>query len=178
MNINLIELETEKHHFLTPAAGTNFGHAASICLESQGHDISVDIAGEGHYCKIYKTIRYDVNNQMKRTWGDEEYTTEQGAYGVALLVASAEMNVKAIEKSRKKTGIDYWLGTEDNDFLFQRKVRLEVSGIRNGTDYQLNQRFDNKMEQSEKSDTTKLPALIVVVEFSSPRIKTGLRNIL
>ncbi len=176
MEINLTELETERHHFLVPAAGVNFGHAASVCLESQGHAIKVEITGEGEYSKIYSTIRYDVNEQMKRTWGDEEDATEQGAYGIAFMVASKEMHVKAIEKSRKKTGIDYWLGTEVN-FLFQNKVRLEVSGIRKGTHQQLNQRFDSKMTQSEKSDYTNLPAFIVVVEFNQPKIKTGLRKI-
>jgi len=176
MEINLTELETERHHFLTPAAGANFGHAASVCLESQGHALKVEMLGEGQFIKTYLTTRFEVNNQMKRTWGDEEFTTEQGAYGVAFLVASGEMNVKAIEKSKKKTGIDYWLGTE-NSFLFQNKVRLEVSGIRNGTTQQLDQRFETKMKQSEKSDGTQLPALIVIVEFSTPKIKTGLRNI-
>lgn len=176
MEINLIELETKRHHFLTAAAGTNFGHAASVCLESQGHGLKVDMAGEGSYATTYTTTRYDVDAQMKRTWGDEEYTTEQGAYGLAFLVASCEMDVKAIQKSRKKTGIDYWLGTEDN-FMFQNKVRLEVSGIRNGNKQQLDHRFETKMKQSEKSDGTGLPALIVIVEFSTPKIKTGLRNI-
>ncbi|MFM7854797.1 MAG: hypothetical protein ACKO96_23435 [Flammeovirgaceae bacterium] len=86
------------------------------------------------------------------------------------------MKVKAIEKSRKKTGIDYWLGVEES-FLLQNKIRLEVSGLRNGTDQQYNTRFDVKMDQSKKSDHTKLPAFIVIVEFNKPRIKTGLRNI-
>jgi hypothetical protein len=176
MEINLKELETERHHFLTPAAGANFGHAASVCLESQGHPVRVDMAGEGHYVKTYATERYDVNDQMKRTWGDEDHTTEQGAYGVAFLVASGEMNVKAIEKSRKKTGIDYWLGTEKN-FMFQNKVRLEVSGIRRGTSQQINGRYETKMKQSKKSDNGGLPALVVIVEFSTPKVKTGLRNI-
>jgi hypothetical protein len=175
MDINFTELETERHHFLTPAAGANFGHAASVCLESQGHILKVDLEGQGHFHKTYKTIRYDVNDQMKRTWDDEEFATEQGAYGVAFLVASKEMNIKAIKKSRKKTGIDYWLGIEDG-FMFQDKVRLEVSGIRKGTSQQLNSRFDTKMKQSTKSDGTGLPALIVIVEFSTPKIKTGLRN--
>lgn len=175
MEINLTELETERHHFLTPAAGTNFGHAASVCLESQGHALRIQIVGEGYYSKIYATTRYDVDDQMKRTWNDEEYATEQGAYGVAFLLASREMSVKAIQKSRKKTGIDYWLGTENN-FMFQNKIRLEVSGIRNGTSLQLDQRFETKMKQTEKSDGTGLPALIVIVEFSTPKVKTGLRN--
>jgi hypothetical protein len=175
--LNLTELETEQHHFLTTAAGANFGHAASVCFESRNHGVQIDLTDEGYYKKAYSVNRYPVTDQLKRTWGDEEYTTEQGAYGVAFLIASAEMKVKAIEKSRKKTGIDYWLGMHDG-FLFQNTVRLEVSGIRNGTDYQLNERYEDKMTQSERSDGTGLPALIVVVEFNKPRVKTGLRNIL
>jgi hypothetical protein len=36
-----------------------------------------------------------------------------------------------IERSRKGTGFDYWLGSEDEagELPFQNKVRLEVSGI-------------------------------------------------
>lgn len=177
MELNLIELETSKHHFLTSAAGVNFGHAASVCIESQGHLLKTNMTDEGHYNRTYTVTRYDVTDQMKRTWNDEEVTTEQGAYGIAFLVASKEMEVKAIEKSRKKTGIDYWLGKEES-FLLQNKVRLEVSGIRNGSNQQLDTRFTGKIKQSKKSDYTGLPALIIIVEFSAPRIKTGLRNIL
>lgn len=176
MDIDLKELESEKHHFLTSAAGLNFAHAASVCLESCGHAITSKVSDVGHFGKTYNLSRYEVNGQMKRTHNDEQVATEEGAYGVAFLVASKEMEVKAIEKSRKKTGIDYWLGTEDN-FLFQNKVRLEVSGIRNGNDSQFESRYNTKMVQSEKSDYTLLPALIVIVEFGKPRVKSGLRNI-
>jgi len=176
MELNLTELETSKHHFLTSAAGLNFGHAASVCFESRGHALKADAIGEGHFKKPYSVTRYDVTSEMKRTWNDEEFATEQGAYGIALLMASRELNVKAIEKSRKKTGIDYWLGVEES-FLLQNKMRLEVSGLRNGTDQQYNTRFDEKIGQSTKTDYTKLPALIVIVEFNRPRIKTGLRVI-
>ncbi len=175
-DLNLKELETGKHHFLTSAAGLNFAHAASVCLDSCGHALAVKMADEGCFGTEYTISRYHVNGQMKRTHNDEPVATEEGAYGVAFMVASKEMDVKAIEKSRKKTGIDYWLGTED-DFLFQNKLRLEVSGIRNGTDQQLESRYNTKMTQSEKSDYTKLPALVVIVEFGKPRIKTGLRRI-
>lgn len=176
MDIDLKELETEKHHFLTSAAGLNFAHAASVCLESCGHSLTSKVSDTGHFGNTYTVSRYDVNDQMKRTHNDEQVATEEGAYGMAFLVASKEMEVKAIQKSRKKTGIDYWLGTDDN-FLFQNKVRLEVSGLRKGNDSQFESRYKTKMAQSEKSDDTLLPALIVIVEFGEPRIKTGLRNI-
>ncbi|MEP0006119.1 MAG: hypothetical protein ABJ387_02575 [Balneola sp.] len=175
-DLDLKELETDRHHFLTSAAGLNFAHAASVCLESCGHPLVIQMIDEGHFKTIFNISRYAVSDQMKRTHNDVTVATEEGAYGVAFIAASKEMDVKAIEKSRKKTGIDYWLGTEDN-FLFQNKVRLEVSGIRNGTDQELLSRYNTKMTQSERSDYTKLPALVVIVEFGKPRIKTGLRNI-
>lgn len=176
MELNLTELETQRHHYLTIPAALNMGHAASVCLESQGHSIQASMDGYGQFVKQYLITRFDVTDEMKRTWNDEEFTTEQGAYGIAFLVASREMNVKAIQKSRKKTGIDYWLGDKDN-FLFQEKVRLEVSGIRNGNDQKVDARFNIKMRQSEKSDVTMLPALVVIIDFNKPQIKTGLRKV-
>lgn len=175
MNLDLNELGTGQHHFLTVAAGLNFAHAASVCLESQSHGITSPVGTEGYFMRDYTITRLRVTDQMKRTWNDDEYTTEQGAYGVAFIVASKEMKVKAIEKSKKKSGIDYWLGDKEG-FLFQEKVRLEVSGIRKGNDYQFQKRFDDKMTQSKKSDRTRLPALIIIIGFDGPRIKTGLRN--
>jgi hypothetical protein len=49
----------------------------------------------------------------------------------AILLMRALTGYTVIERSRKGTGFDWWLGTEDN--LFQGKVRLEVSGILRGT---------------------------------------------
>lgn len=176
MELDLTELNSGMHHFLTAEAGANFGHAASVCLESQGHAIKLEMIAEGHFAEQYSVTRFTVTDQMKRTWNDEEHTTEQGAYGIAILIASKKMHVKAIERSRKKTGIDYWLG-DTSGFLFQNKIRLEVSGIRQGTDDQVQTRLKVKIEQSKKSDATRLPALIVIVEFNKPRVKTGLRVI-
>ncbi|MBI2273854.1 MAG: hypothetical protein HYU70_08650 [Bacteroidetes bacterium] len=176
MDIDLTELGTDLHHFLTTAAGLNFAHAASVCLESERHEITCEMKGTGHYTKMYNLKRFPVSDEMKRTWNDDEFTTEQGAYGVAIVMASREMNIKAIIKSKKKTGIDYWLGDRP-DFLFQSKVRLEVSGIRKGNDSYINTRFEDKMTQSKKSDGTQLPALIAIIEFGTPEIRTGLRII-
>ena len=72
-----------------------------------------------------------------------------------------------IERSFKGPGFDYWLGHDDG--LFQGKARLEVSGIRNGTEAQVNQRVKEKLNQITPSDHTGLPAYIVVVEFKQPQ---------
>lgn len=74
-----------------------------------------------------------------------------------------------IERSRKDTGFDYWLGSEDTagDLPFQNKVRLEVSGIRKADDSRIRARVKQKIEQTNPSNG-KFPAYIIVVEFSRP----------
>ena len=57
------------------------------------------------------------------------------------------------------------------DFPFQETARLEVSGILKGTKSQINQRLKEKLEQTEKSDNLKLPAFVIIAEFSAPLVK-------
>ncbi len=76
-----------------------------------------------------------------------------------------------IERSRKGTGFDYWLGTQGSTATlpFDRMARLEVSGIRSkGNRSQINARVKQKTEQTRASDAQGLPAYIIVVEFSRP----------
>ncbi|MDZ8054165.1 MAG: hypothetical protein RMX68_017240 [Aulosira sp. ZfuVER01] len=75
-----------------------------------------------------------------------------------------------IERSRKGTGFDYWLGSEDTagELPFQNKVRLEVSGIRKADNSRIRARIKQKIEQTNPSDG-KFPAYIIVVEFSRPQ---------
>lgn len=73
-----------------------------------------------------------------------------------------------IERSRKGTGFDYWLG-DKNSYLFQKKARLEVSGILKGDDSLLKSRHAAKEEQTSKSDELCIPAYVSVIEFSKPK---------
>jgi len=72
-----------------------------------------------------------------------------------------------ILSSRKSGGFDYWLG-ERGDPLFQKKARLEVSGILSGKRSDIRARIKQKREQTTASDHLSLPAYIIVVEFSTP----------
>ncbi len=53
--------------------------------------------------------------------------------------------------------------------LFQKKARLEVSGILQGDDMAMMNRFNAKVIQTEQSDDTVLPAYISIIEFSRPK---------
>jgi hypothetical protein len=174
MILDLADLEFGQHHNLTPAMGVNLSHAASVCLEDQSHPIEVKAKGKGAYTKNYTIRRNIVTDQIKRSWGDLQEATEEGACGIAVLQVSKESKYEVIERSRKKTGIDYWLGDKES-FLFQRKARLEVSGSINGDENVIKLRLKEKIEQSKQSDNTRLPAIIVIVGFKQPMMLTAER---
>jgi GrpB-like predicted nucleotidyltransferase (UPF0157 family) len=103
---------------------------------------------------------------MERSWNDPEEATEYGAVAIAALLAKRETGHTVIERSRKGTGFDYWLGN-DSGTLFQQKARLEVSGIRHGNERAVQGRVRMKLKQTEPSDGS-FPAYVVVVEFGTP----------
>ena len=73
-----------------------------------------------------------------------------------------------VERSRKGTGFDYWLGEKDHDGLpFEGTSRLEVSGILTGTRAQVDSRIRQKKRQMNPTDHL-APGFIAVVEFGTP----------
>ncbi len=154
---------------ITPAFGAALAEACAVCLADQGHAPGVELKVNGDFTAVFKLYWQEVTDQMLRCWNDSEYTTEQAAYGIAFLVIQELTDYTIIQRSRKGTGFDYWLGkkTEANELPFQNAVRLEVSGIRKGDDSRVKARVKLKVEQVGPSDQA-LPAYIVVVEFSKP----------
>jgi hypothetical protein len=155
---------------ITPAFGAAIAEAGAICLTGEAHQPGVILEVEGEFSTRFQLDWQPVTEQAQRCWNDEEYTTEQAAYGIAFLLILQLTNLTVIERSRKGTGFDYWLGSQaSNPMLpFERMARLEVSGIRKGSRSQINARVKQKTEQTGASDAEGLPAYIIVVEFSRP----------
>jgi hypothetical protein len=155
---------------ITPAFGAALAEAGAICLTDEAHQPKVEIKVEGEFSTTFQLDWQPVTEQAQRCWNDAEYTTEQAAYGIAFLLILQLTNLTIIERSRKGTGFDYWLGFQDlNTTLpFQKMARLEVSGIRKGSRSQINARVKQKIEQTQASDAQGLPAYIIVIEFSRP----------
>ena len=117
-------------HGITCAFGKCLAEAAGVCLEEQEHSSpkTMKISGEA---KGEAQLKWEnTTDQMRRCWNDDEVATEHGAYGIATLLVPQISNLEVVERSKKGTGFDYWLGsgTEDEP-LFQKKARLEVSGF-------------------------------------------------
>jgi hypothetical protein len=118
----------------------------------------------------YKVVCPFVTDQKRRTYNDPQEATEKGACAVAICLIHDVAGFAVVERSRKGTGFDYWLGADD-PHPFQKKARLEVSGILRGTERDLEQRIRQKCRQTQRSDHTRLEALVAVIEFGHPMAK-------
>lgn len=157
---------------LTPALGGALAEAAAICFDNQGH-------GESCYLSVLWAVEQraftlhnlQVTESMRRAYRDLQEATELGACGVAILIARELTGHTAIERSVKGTGFDYWLGavhSPDSGLEpLERKARLEVSGILQGTIEIIEARIREKIHQTRRS-AGDYPAYIIVVEFNRP----------
>jgi hypothetical protein len=155
---------------IPPACGTMLAQAAILCLDKQGHVSGVPLTVKGSHIGVYTLHWSDrVTEPMQRFWNDWDEATEQAAYAVALVLMRAVTGYTVVERSRKGTGFDWWLGNDDN--IFQAKARLEVSGILRGTEKRIRTRVLAKTRQTQQSDSVQLPAHVVVVEFGKPQAR-------
>ncbi len=156
---------------ITPAFGAALAEACAVCLSEQGHEQGIELQVEGDLSGTFQLSWLKVTDQMQRCWNDEEYTTEQAAYGIALMVMQRLTNFTVVERARQGTGFDYWLGTstESIETPFHKSVRLEVSGIRRGDRRQIRSIVKQKLEQVKPTDDL-APACIAVIEFSQPSV--------
>ena len=113
---------------------------------------------------------------VKSTWNDEDELTEEAACGIAILLVEEMTEYTVIRRSRKKTGVDYFLGFKESEIPFQDSARLEVSGILSGVDSKIRSRIKEKVKQIAPSDDGILPAYVTVIEFSAPIAHTKLNG--
>ena len=155
---------------IPPECGTVLVQSAVLCLEGQGHKSGVPLTVHGSFNTAFRLLwSMDVTEAMRRYWNDPDETAEQAAYALALLMLRSLARLTVSERSRKGTGFDWWLASEDN--LFQATARLEVSGIMRGSTKRINRRLKERLEQTERSDPSRLTAYVAVVEFGGPTAK-------
>ncbi len=169
--LDLHDLVSKYRPGITESVGANMEEAAAICFDNQGHSSVVCLTVTGDFRETYTVSFKKVTEQMKLSWGDLQVATEYGAYGIAILIIDDKTDLTVIERSRKGTGFDFWLGTKSTPgAYFQNKARLEVSGILHDSDSEIDKRVKIKLNQVSRSDGL-LPAYITVIEFSGPKAK-------
>jgi hypothetical protein len=146
--------------------------AASVCLESQGHGETVDLAVDGKVREQLVLERLRVDTQMRSAHRHEETATEHGAYGIAILTVCRLTGQTVFSQSWRWNGFDYWLVPEEDDSPFQEATLLEVSGIRSGTERTIRARVREKIVQVRTYSPYPLEqALVAVIEFSRPQMR-------
>ena len=161
---------------ITPAFGGSLSEAAAVCLDNQGHAVGVIMTVRGSYQADLEVFWPKVTKRMKRCYNDLQEATEHGAYGIAILLSKKLLGFVALERSAKGTGFDYWIG-ENDPMPFQKKGRLEVSGILQGSELQVKYRVASKQKQTKVSDARfpQIPAYAAVVEFGKPTATFNVR---
>ncbi len=160
---------------ITPSWGAAMAEAAAVCLSSEGHAPGVYLSTQGTPAQNYVLTWGPTPNpgQANLSWADTQEATEYGATALAVLLARAETGHTVVQRSRKGTGIDYWMGEENDGPPFQHKARLEISGILHALGDQravrraVAARVSQKVQQVWRSGTLP-PAHVVVVEFGTP----------
>ncbi len=153
---------------LTAASGQTLAEAAAVCLEDRNHRTGVCLQRAGLMTEDLHVEWLPVDDQNRRCYADMQEATERGACGVAILIVREVTGMVVVDRSKKGTGFDYWLGRGDNDGLpFQGTARLEVSGILSGTDTQIDARVKQKKNQITPTDHI-APGYVAVVEFGKP----------
>lgn len=161
---------------LTEAWSGVLEEASIFCLNKESHNSGVIITVDGIFNRQYSVVwSRIVDETMKRCYGDKEDAVQWAACGIAILLILNSTNFNVIERSKKGTGFDYWLGNkEDIEVnIFLGKARLEVSGIQRGSDSEISRRIKIKLAQTDKSDEMNLPVYAIVVEFSRPHSRVA-----
>ena len=154
---------------LSPEVGGSLGQAGAVCLESQHHETGVELAVTGGLPLAGRHPLYwePPDDQARRTWRNEIDATEDGAAGVAVMMARRLLGYVVTSRSRHGTGFDYWLGQDIDSDPIQNEVRLEVSGIRHGTSADVARRVREKLGQMTRGNVP-APGYAIVVEFGQP----------
>lgn len=152
---------------LTPAAGNVLGESAAVCLEHNHHRSGATLEIGPGTSRSYRLDWPTVDDRQRRCYNDLQEATERGAYGIAILVCKEITGLVVVERSRKGTGFDYWLGKQDDDNMFSNKARLEVSGILAGTPADIRARLKQKKRQIGPTDNL-APGYVAIVEFGQP----------
>jgi len=145
-----------------------------ICFHHNSHKSGVKLTANYRDSNPIYEICWsgEVTDQLVKCYADLRRSTDNAACAIALLLLEELTEFTGVEQARTGTTIDYYLTpqSQDNNLIFNRAARLEVSGIlEENENNTIDGRIRKKLRRLDrKSD---LPAFIIIVEFSQPRSK-------
>jgi hypothetical protein len=142
-----------------------FAAAASVALERAHGVRDVDAATvlRDEAAREATIVRTGVDDIERATWADPNEATEDGAVGIAILVAREELGLVAFRRLVTGTGADYCVAAPthgDDEY-----ERLECSGLAKGEE-PAGARLRSKLKQMARGND-KRPGWAVVTDFKT-----------
>lgn len=171
-NLSCISLDSlGKLRVITDDAAGYYREKCMVCFDNQDHGSGVllglvygDLNGT---CRIVWSG--EVTDELLRNHADLVRAAEDAACAIALCLVQEFTEFAAFEQASRGTTVDYYLANDlsNDDLLFNRAARLEVSGI-------LSESGDNtvdgriRVKRRRLKPEGDLPTYIAIVEFSRP----------
>ncbi len=165
---------------LTVAFGQMYAEAAAVCLAHCGHVSGVGLSTRGVIERHYEVHWSAITEQINSSHYDIQEATESGASAIALFLARDLLELNALERSKKESGFDYWVGPDgaqmrhgpDGPEMLEGDgvYRLEITGTTVGTDSLVRSKLKQKKDQVNKyrKKHPGIGAYVCVVVFNYP----------
>src|SRR6266436_5364874 len=118
--------------------------ACASKFRQYGHPKPAELLIEGSYNETIRLVWEEPDPRTEGSLGEKATEFAGEFIGIVLSAKLTEFNV--IERSWIGTGFDFWLGKK-KDPLFQRKARLETSGLDHGGNSEIDARCKRKKVQ-------------------------------
>ena len=163
----------QNHPGISPIAAKMLIETATLCLTESNHDSKGTALEVRGYFQTRTNLGWRAPHRQAAASWDRDEATEYGATGIAVLLVDHLTGERIIQRSRKgpDPGFDYWLG-EGRDG-FKNATRLEVSGIRQGSESQIRSRLSEKLRRMKESGGAHPAGYVFVTEFSRPVLETA-----
>jgi hypothetical protein len=182
-NLNKFHLNKLKDLVRIPnGKASMYVEACVWCMDQHGHPNGIELDlfydRKTHIHPI-SWLEDDIDINKIRAHYNIDDALSFGAEAIAIFACITHTDFDDIQRSIRKTGIDYWLGYKDADpnLPFQNSGRLEISGILSENEKNsVEKRVKEKLKQAEQSAKTTLPVYVVVVAFDRPYAKMVVKN--
>jgi len=155
-----------RHRALTESIAGVYREAAAVCL-SRFHSSPTEIKIVDNESQSHADISWSgPDERIEAAWANETDTTEAGAYGCVIAGVELSRGLFAVRRAETGTGADYYIGPQGSGDDLEKCLRLEVSGLSDGTSNEVNRRLTIKIQQALEGYSS-LPALAGVVGFSA-----------
>lgn len=171
----ILKLDTISSHIqgITTPFWAYMAECAAVCFHSQGHKSGIKLPFSNGETIENSLVEWtiEVTDKMMSSYFDEKRTTDFGAMGVSILLASNLTDYTHFSTSETNNGFDFWLTKSDDDLNFI-SARLEISGIRKETKQNtVKSRLKIKEKQILKSANSRSICYVSIIEFSKPEAK-------